>query len=287
MVLHTSISHSGLRATISHKGAELIALHDATRQYLWNGDPAFWGKHSPVLFPIVGTLKDNRYVFESSAYSLSRHGFARDLEFELLDKSIDRAVFVLQANPDTRAVYPFEFELRLTYSIDASGLRIDYMVRNKSNQRMPFSLGAHPAFALPLGVDRYALRFDGVSALRYHLLDGDLLAEKTDSIALDQHRLPLHDGLFAYDALVFLDVPGKTATLLEDDKPVLTVDYHRFPDLGLWKKTGANFLCIEPWHGYADPVNASGNLIEKPGIIRLEPHGNFETYFKITVHGGQ
>ena len=144
---------------VNSKGAELASLKTDKKEYIWNGDPEFWGKHSPVLFPIVGSLKNNSYSFENKNYQLSRHGFARDLEFEVKEKTGNCMIFSLMANDKTFANYPFDFELQIKYTIQEKKLIIAYEVINKSDKKMPFSIGAHPAFALPKGFENYSLAF--------------------------------------------------------------------------------------------------------------------------------
>ncbi len=157
----TTISNSDLTAQIKHLGAELFSLKNRkNKEYIWEGNPAFWGKHSPVLFPIVGTLKSNLFHYKESEYHLSRHGFAREMKFELVEKSEESATFSLISSIESKKVYPFDFELQICYSLEGKKLNIDYKVINKNDFIMPFSIGAHPAFALAKPFDNYALAFE-------------------------------------------------------------------------------------------------------------------------------
>jgi galactose mutarotase-like enzyme len=282
--LNTTLSKSGFTAVINHKGAELISLKDDRgTEYIWDGNPEFWGKHSPVLFPIVGTLKNNTYRYNNQDYQLSRHGFARDMDFEIANRNDHEVTFSLQSTVETLKAYPFAFELQIIYTLTENGLVIGYRVWNKNEMPMPFSIGAHPAFALSGNFDNYALEFEKNETLQYHLLQNDLISHQTVLLGLTQGKLRLDYKLFENDALVFKKLKSQSLTLTKNDKPVLTVDFEGFPNLGIWTKPGAPFLCIEPWFGYADTLQSTGNLFEKEAIQILEPHGNFETKFRILM----
>ncbi|AWA30085.1 aldose epimerase [Flavobacterium magnum] len=279
----TTISNGNVSAAINHHGAELISLTYQGREYLWDGNPEFWGKHSPVLFPIVGTLKNDKYLFNDRQYHLNRHGFARDMVFSLESKTDESATFLLKSDSETLKVYPFDFELRIVYSVSAEAVTIAYRVSNLGDGQQYFSLGAHPAFALPEPFANYALEMVSAKTLVSSLLDNGLLSGRTMTLPLIEGRLPLDYALFDTDALIFRNAGFHSLTLLENQKPILKVDFEDFPDLGLWTKTGAAFLCIEPWLGYADALDANHQLKEKPGIIALEPAQDFNAQFKITL----
>ena len=177
----TTISNSILTAEIKHTGAELCSLKDnSNKEYIWNGNPDFWGKHSPVLFPIVGTLKNNTYQHNNSEYHLSRHGFAREMEFELIDKQENSAIFSLIASEETKEKYPFDFDLHLIYTLENKTLKIEYKVFNKGESKMPFSIGAHPAFDLPDNFENYSLAFEKKDSLNYYLLEDGLISNATN-----------------------------------------------------------------------------------------------------------
>lgn len=280
----TTISNTILTAQIKHTGAELCSLKDnSNNEYIWSGNPAFWGKHSPVLFPIVGTLKDNSYQHDNIQYQLSRHGFAREMEFELIDKQENSATFSLIASAETKAKYPFEFDLHLIYTLDNKSLKIEYKVFNKGESKMPFSIGAHPAFDLPGNFENYSLAFEKKESINYFLLKDGLISDTTDVLNLDQNELHLNYGLFANDALVFKNIATKSITILEKSKPFLKVSYSDFPDLGIWTPSNAPFICIEPWFGYSDTENQFGNLFEKEGIQILEANTVFHSAFSIEI----
>ena len=280
----TILKNSILTAEIKHFGAELISLKtNLNREYIWEGNSEFWGKHSPILFPIVGSLKNNSFHHNETEYHLSRHGFARDMEFELIEATENSATFTLQSSAETVKVYPFEFELQIIYTLDKNNLSIAYNVFNKGKSRMPFSIGAHPAFALANQFENYAIAFEKKESLDYYLLENDLTSNKTKKLGDNNKKVPLAYELFEDDALIFKTIKSKSVTILENENPFLRVHFEDFPSLGIWTKMKAPFICIEPWFGYADTTENSGNLFEKEGIQILESNATFHSKFNIEI----
>lgn len=280
----TTISNSNLTAQINHFGAELFSLKNSdNKEFIWEGNPAFWGKHSPVLFPIVGTLKNNTYHYNGKEYHLSRHGFARDKEFTLSDKSKNSATFSLTSSKESNKVFPFDFELQVIYTLDGNRLIIAYKIINNNNYTMPFSIGAHPAFSLPKPFGEYALEFEYPESLTSFELENDLLSDKATTIEMVGNQIPLDYSLFEKDALIFKKLQSKAITILENNSPLLRVQFNDFPNLGIWTKTNAPFLCIEPWLGYSDTVHSSGNILEKEGNQLLEAKKSLKYNFSIEI----
>lgn len=280
-----TLSNDNFSATINSKGAELNSIKDLATQteYIWNGNPKFWGKHSPVLFPIVGALKNDCYQFEGKTYSLSRHGFARDFEFEMIEKTANSITFSLNENEFTLSKYPFQFELQIKYQLLGSKLIICYLVNNNSNSKMPFCIGAHPAFSLPKSFERYSLEFEKDEALLTHELENNVFSGVTRNIPLINSKLPLQYSLFEKDALVFKSIQSKSITILDDENPLLKVNYSDFSSLGIWTVANAPFICIEPWIGFADLATSNGNLFEKENGVVLEPKTEFTASFSIEI----
>lgn len=279
-----TLSNDVISAQINTLGAELCSLKNANnRESIWEGNPTYWGKHSPVLFPIVGTLKNNTYNHNNKEYQLTRHGFARDMEFELVGKTSSSASFSIQSNSATLANYPFQFELQIQYIIVHSTLEITYTVINKDTTAIPFSIGAHPAFALPGNFENYSLEFEKEEPLEYTLLDNDLVSTQTETIASISNSIPLTYKLFERDALIFKKLQSNSLTILDKEKPLLKVNFEDFPNLGIWTKVGAPFICIEPWFGYSDTIESNGNLFEKEGVIVLEANDTFQTKFSLEI----
>ncbi|MNQ63592.1 Aldose 1-epimerase [compost metagenome] len=282
--MDTTISNSTLKASIKHLGAELSSLKNSqNKEFIWEGNPDFWGKHSPVLFPIVGTLKNNTYRVNGKEYQLPRHGFARDMEFQLINKRENSATFSLKSNTETLKKYLFEFELQLIYTLNESTLDIQYKVINKSESKMPFSIGAHPAIALPENFESYALKFEREEVLKYYLLENDLISNKTEVLETTNSLVLLNYKLFENDALIFKTLTSNSLTILENSKPYIKVDFEDFPSLGIWTKEQAPFICIEPWLGYSDTAVNSGDLFEKEGILILDANQTFTSKFSIQI----
>lgn len=279
-----TLSNSQISVAIKTLGAELCSIKNKlNREFMWEGNPNFWGKHSPVLFPIVGTLKNNTFYHNDTKYTLTRHGFARDMDFELIEKTEDSATFSIQSNSATLLNYPFEFELQIQYTLINTTVEIDYKVVNKDNSEIPFSIGAHPAFALPSSFEDYSLDFEKVEPLEYTLLENDLVSQQTEKIHTDSNKVPLTYELFKRDALIFKKLQSNSITIIKKEKPILKVHFQDFPSLGIWTKVGAPFICIEPWFGYSDTTESNGNLFEKEGVIVLEANANFQAKFSIEI----
>ncbi|NTS43651.1 aldose 1-epimerase family protein [Flavisolibacter sp. BT320] len=284
-----SMANNHLQVTIDPKGAELKSVfHKGNNlEYIWQADPAFWAKSSPVLFPIVGELKDKTYRYKGKSYQLSRHGFARDKEFTVSQQEESAVTFSLESNDETRAVYPFDFVFSLTYTLDEHSLRVRYGVSNRGNDEMLFSVGGHPAFNLPLAEGTtytdYRLEFSRVETAGRWPISKDGLIEKTPQPLLQNSNvLPLTKDLFAKDAVVLKQLQSNSAQLVSDKTPHgLEFFFEGFPYLGLWAAPGADFLCIEPWCGIADSVDASGELSEKEGINNLPAGEQFAVEWKV------
>lgn len=280
----TTISNSNLTAQIKDLGAELFSLKsDQNKEYIWEGNPAFWGKHSPILFPIIGTLKNNSYSINEEKYQLNRHGFAREMEFELIKKSDESATFSLVSTLETKKVYPFDFELQICYSLDKNKLNIDYKVFNLNKSTMPFAIGAHPALALPGNFEEYSLEFQQQETLKYNLLEEGLISDSTNDLQLNNRKLGLNYQLFEKDALVFKTLKSKSITILKNTNPILKVNFSDFPNLGIWTVVNAPFLCIEPWFGYSDTLNEYDDFSKKEAIQLLEIKKTFESNYSIEI----
>lgn len=280
----TSISNSELTAEIKHFGAELCSLtNKSNTEFIWAGNPEFWGKHSPILFPIVGTLKNNSFCYDSKEYKLSRHGFARDMEFELTKKEENSATFLLKSTPETLKLYPFEFELFIIYTLKEKCLIIQYEVVNKNKTQMPFSIGAHPAFSLVGNFESYSIEFEQEESLDYFLLENDLVSNSTQKMESIDKQITLNYKLFENDALIFKTLKSRSLSILKNSIPILKISFSDFPSLGIWTKNHAPFICIEPWFGYSDTPENSGNLFEKEGIQILNANNTFKASYSIEI----
>jgi len=273
-----SLENEHIIVTFSAKGAELSSFKSKTTglDYLWKGDPAYWGKHSPVLFPIVGALKDNTYYLDGEEYHLSRHGFARDMDFEVQEISEEELLFTLWSSPDTLKVYPFEFKLGLRYKISGATVSCTYEVGNPGNKDLLFSIGGHPAFTAPLTADTSYedcyLEFSVDESLVFNEIEDNLISDKTDSLHLDQAKLPLKHALFYNDALVFKQMKSEAISLKNTkNEHGLHFRFSGFPFFGIWAAKDADFVCLEPWCGIADGIHHDQQLSDKEGINSLSP----------------
>jgi galactose mutarotase-like enzyme len=281
--LETKIKNEFLEATFNTKGAELVSLKSRNKEYIWNGNPEFWGKHSPILFPIVGTLKNNSYLYNNTEYSLSRHGFARDFEFERIEKQDDSLMFILKSSEKTLKLFPFEFQLKLTYQLHLKKIFFRYEIINNNDFEMPFSIGAHPAFSLQNSFSEYNLEFEFQEDLCCYALENNLLSDKTKTITLIEKKLNLDYKLFENDALVIKKLQSKQITINKKEIPLLKVTFNNFPNLGIWTTKNAPFVCIEPWLGYSDTQHSSGKISEKEGIQKIMPNGTYNCEFNVEI----
>jgi galactose mutarotase-like enzyme len=280
-----------LTIKINPKGAELTSLFNNENQteYMWNADPKFWGKSSPVLFPIVGSLKDNIYRFNGQEYTLPRHGFARDREFVVEKTKENCLTFLLTHDENTLKVYPFKFEFRLIYSLENNTLKVTYSIKNIGENKMYFSVGGHPAFAVPFSENTeykdYFLEFSKTeNSKRWGLTPEGLMEAQPSDFLIDTNRLTLTKELFYDDAVVFKNLES-TSVILKSYKTnrQLKFAFEGFPYLGIWAAKDADFVCIEPWYGIADAANHSQELTEKEGIICLNLEENFERTWRVDV----
>lgn len=289
--LMQTLKNNQLTVKINPKGAELTSIFNNENQteYLWNADPTFWGKSSPVLFPIVGSLKNNIYRFEGQEYTLPRHGFARDRDF-IVEKSKENSViFLLTHDENSLKVYPFKFEFRLIYSLENNTMNVTYSVKNIGENKMYFSVGGHPAFALPLAentaYDDYYLEFNKTENFkRWGLTADGLIDTQPFDFLKDTSQLNLTKKLFYDDAIVFKNLES-TSVILKSEKTnrQLKFDFEDFPYVGIWAAKEANFVCIEPWCGIADSANHNQELTEKEGINCLDIGDIFEKTWRVTL----
>ena len=281
--MNITIYNHQIKATINTLGAELIQLEKENHNYIWTIDETYWNKTSPILFPIVGRLKNDTYTIEGKTYELPRHGFARNFEFELENQTENTVVLLFTENQETLKHYPFQFELRLKYELIENSLKINYSILNKSQETMPFSIGAHPAFAINELFSDFTIAFNEVEDFVSHELEKEQFNNSSKKIPSENGKINLDYALFEKDALVFKHLKSDKLTLLKNNQPYISVEFKGFPYLGIWTKPNAPFLCIEPWCGLADNINHNGNIYEKEGIQLLDNNVEFEREINITL----
>lgn len=284
-----TIENGQLAVKVKAHGAELcsVASKPQDTEYIWQASPQVWPRHAPVLFPIVGRLKNNAYTYHDQQYELGQHGFARDKAFVCVEQSADTLVFELAADHDTLTIFPFHFSLQIRYTLVGQRLMISYHVFNPDNKPLYFSIGAHPGFNCPLvpgeSFEDYQLEFPGKDRLSCQQLSEGLLSGKVYPLALDQHTLRVSKGLFANDALVLLDNQVNEVKLISRKSGHgVAMQSTGWPCFGIWaKKDTEAFVCLEPWHGVADSTSGSGKLTEKPELICLDPLQEFNAHYSI------
>jgi galactose mutarotase-like enzyme len=255
---------------------------------MWSANPDFWGRSAPVLFPCVGESNNGEIRVDGASYSISRHGFVRTMEFEVIEQDTDRVVFSLHSNAETWTKYPFHFELQIEYKLEDSTLQQKMTVVNKDDREIGFQIGGHPAFAVPFAGGAYSdyeIQFpEAVTAERHLLTDAGTYSGETSLALNGANSIPLNKSLFYKDALVFKDFPLKSTSLIHPESGAgLRVDFRGFHHLGFWAAKDADFVCIEPWIGCADDQGFSGDFLEKDSVVKLDSKAEFDCGFSITA----
>lgn len=286
-----TIQNSCLTVGVKDAGAELCSIKDAAgTEYLFDANPAYWGRSAPVLFPFVGSLKEKAFVYEGKTYPMGQHGFARDMTFCLLKQKEDEIWFRLESDAETLAKYPFAFVLDIGYRLEQNTVRVLWEVRNPSEEKdLYFSIGAHPAFLCPPcggGMDGCYLGFDLPGDLSYRLLNSQgLVTQQTHTLPLQNGLFCLYPGLFDRDALI---VEGKQTGRVwladGEKKPFVTVEFNA-PLFGIWSPAGKNapFVCIEPWYGRCDAEDFSGDLTQREYGNCISPGQIFQENYCIQI----
>lgn len=282
-----------LKVTIDDHGAELVSIYDKEkdREVIWQGDPRFWGRHAPVLFPNVGKHYGNHYRIGDKEYASKQHGFARDTDFTCIDSTLDSVTHQIRSTEETKEVYPFDFVLRIRHILKGRTLTVSWKVANNSDTDMYFAIGGHPAFRVPVLPDTrrsdYRLTFDGQESLTYLLLDpesGTAKAEEKATLKLENGTCQIEDHMFDHDALVFDNQITRAGIQLPDGTPYLELRCVGFPNFGIWSASqDAPFVCLETWMGRCDDCGFTGDLSEKPFINHLKMDEMFETAYTIEI----
>ncbi|UII54161.1 aldose 1-epimerase family protein [Cytobacillus spongiae] len=280
-----------LQVEFSSSGAEVrkVAHKKNGLDYMWTGDSAYWGRVSPVLFPIVGRLKENRYELDGQTYEMSQHGFLRDVEFTIHDQTATKISFQFQSAGRYTDVYPYEFTAIIHYTLQEDSLTVKWEIVNENNETMYFSIGAHPAFLIPLleneRVEDYHVHLTPAGKVTQYELKNSFIHEK--GMVHDFSTIQLTNDLFANDALIYSNI-DQVELLSSKSNHGVTVLLEKFPFVGIWSKyieedgTIAPFVCIEPWYGIADTQSTTGNLKEKFGMNSLEVSQTFQAEYTMT-----
>ena len=266
------LDNGAVRAEIAEKGAELRRITVNGEERLWSGDEAVWSGVAPILFPICGGVKDDKFTIDDKEYPLEKHGFARKADFIVEKSNAVSAVFLLKSSPETLKKYPWEFELRVKYTLTGSAVKVDYEVKNLSNSTMYTAVGAHEGYSCPEGVEDYDIIFEKKETLKTHRLEGTLISHTTDTVLYESDTLPLYNKYFDIDALIFTDIKSRFATLRnrKTGKSV-SINFEGFDYLLIWSKPKANaqYVCIEPWTTCPSYVSDSYDITEKEGMTAV------------------
>ena len=289
----TKLYNDLLEVEADTSGAELVSIKGKkdNTEYLWSADSKYWSRHAPILFPIVGKVRNNLYRIGDKEYSLGQHGFARDNEFQIVEVSDNKVIYRLTSSKDTLKIYPYDFQLDVEYILKENSLKIIYKVRNTDSETIFFSIGAHPGFNCPLSasesVKDYFFDFSEKETAERLIFDGKTgLLTNTKKIFLqDENTIKLSETLFKEDAIIFKNLKSKTISLRNNlNNKKITMEFGDFPYIGLWSKPeGAPFICIEPWFGHADYEDFTGDFSEKSGIISLEKDQEFNCAYTISI----
>jgi len=286
------IQNENFQIRANQKGAELANIFSTKKniEYVWTADPKFWGRHSCILFPTVGKVQNDTYRIGENTYALKQHGFARNVNFEIIEHHTTSMLFELKSSLSSLEIYPYQFRLLVGYELLENQIKITYTVENTDDQAIYFSIGGHPGFNVPLLPNEkrsdYSLVFNKKETVVRHLLDGGFFNGNTETVLENHNRIPITDDLFDDDALVFRNMKSDEVSL-ENGKgeKVLTFNFKGFPDLGIWSQNAeAPFVCIEPWFGLADKVDANWDFREKDGVMKLEEGNSFECVHTVTIH---
>lgn len=279
-----TLKNEFLTATFNEVGAELKSLVFDGKEYIWEGRSEVWAGSCPLLFPICGGLKDDKYIFNGKEYTLKKHGYARFTTFEIENKTDSSVVFLHKSDIDTKKSFPFDYELRVIYTLTDKTVKIDYSVKNLTDGTMYFSIGSHEGYYTPEGIEDYDVIFPQNETLGTYVPYGNLLSNQELPIIKDSNILPLYDKYFTVDALIFKDLKSKSATLRNRKTgKAVRVD---FPDADyflLWHKPNSPFMCLEPWSGIPDIVGSSYDITEKEGIIPLKSGAEYKSSHTLNI----
>lgn len=286
------LKNNRFTAQVDSLGAQLLSLRDAGGfEYIWRGDEAYWREHAPVLFPIVGALREGKTRINGQWYEMARHGFAKRSEFRLTGQREDSISLTLTASEETRAQYPFDFSFTVSYQLTEAGISTRFAVENPGSCELPFSVGGHPGFTVPVNEDAafedYTIRFDSPESQTCPVIDlkAGLIDWQKQGFCLDGKEIPLQHSLFYQDALVFEGLRSHTVQIVNKSTGKgVEMDFTGFPMLGIWSAVNDGpYVCLEPWTGCATLVGEGDEFVEKKGMTLLAPGQRAEYGFAVRV----
>jgi len=279
-----------LSVDVKSFGAELTSLKYKGKEFLWEADKKYWGRHSPILFPMVGRLKDDTTVIEGKEYHMGQHGFARDSEFKEFSCSGNKVTYLLTYSDETLKMYPYKFELYISYELCENRVKVIYEVKNVDDKKIIFSIGGHPAFKWPLvegeKFEDYYIEFEKKESQKFIRNENGCLAYEDEMIIENVDKIDLDKSKFDIDTFVFKNLNSDMVSFKSKrSNASVTVRFAGFPYFGIWSKVNeAPFICLEPWFGVADFLDCDKNFETKEGILDLEPGKVFECSYEIEVN---
>lgn len=288
-----TLHHNDMTATVSEMGAELISMKKDGREFIWVGDPAYWNGHNPILFPVIGFLKDGKTRFDQTEYSIPKHGYARKSLFKVTHIEHDTVTLAMTDNEATREGFPFSFCLEVTHSLNEEGFTTSFRIENRSEKEMPFMIGGHTGFCLPFSegeaFDDHTLIFEQTEpdVTLLEAVGGQLIEDPngTSDYMKGSDRIPLSYSLFDKDALILTGLRSRKVRLCDRFGKGVEMDFHGFDLLSIWTPPGkeAPFLCIEPWNGVNAFLNESPEFSDKPYIRKVAPLGDYSVSYSVRI----
>ena len=272
-----TLKNQYLTAKIAEVGAELKSLMRDGVEFMYEGRPEVWNYSAPMVFPICGGLRDGKFIYEGKEYFLQKHGFVRTALFSVTSATDTEAVFTIESSEATKAVYPFDFVLRVVFTLDGAALRVKYEVENTGEKTMYFSIGSHEAYKTEGGIERFDVVFDEPLTLTKTVIEQGITGNKTVPVLKNSAVYPLYESAFINDALVFQNIPARAATLRDRQTGRgVRVEFPDMKNMLLWHVPDAPYMCIEPWSGMPDSVDTDGRIENKLDITALEAGKNYE-----------
>ena len=273
-----------LNIQVSGKGAELISIKFNEKEMLHDGKN-FWDRQAPILFPMVGRLRDNKTIINEKIYQIPQHGFAKDMEFKLIEETDNKKIYKTKSNRETLKMYPFEFELYTEYEIEEDKLIVKYKIVNTDNKEMLFGVGGHPGFKLEMPQEEYYFELEhDEDTVEFMEVEGSYISNIPAKNILENNKIiNIKEDSFINDAIMMKNLKSKTITLKQkrDNKKILEFNFSEFPILAIWTMPKASFICLEPWFNSADKVIETGYFKDKEGIMKLKPNEQFECKFSV------
>ena len=273
-----------LTAKIQEKGAQIASIKDGDTELMWQKDPEIWNNYGPVLFPICGGLKDNKFTHNGETYELCKHGFAKETEFDVKLLSKSSVTLSMTSNEETKKSYPFDFELEVTFTLLKKQMLVTYSVKNTGKETMYFSIGSHEGYICEGSVEDYDIIFPKKETLDSVIIKDGILSDETTPIIKSTKVLPIYEEYFEHDSVVFTDMVSRKAVLRNRKTGKrIGVSFPGCDYFVIWHKVGAEYICLEPWTGIPDYADCSGELSEKDGIMALKKGRKYRKTHKISI----